>query len=69
MPHDWNANFANEDQREKSRVTKESKDLAHISKLQFGQDEMPFENHLIMKGEGIIEVEYCMLELVEMALG
>ena len=40
----------------------------HI-KIKLGQDEMPFEDYLKMEGEGIIEVEYCMLELVDMALG
>ena len=30
---------------------------------------MPFEDYLILKGEDIIEVEYCMSELVDMALG
>ena len=39
------------------------------STLQLGQDEMPFEGNLIMEGKAIIEVEYCMLELVDMALG
>ena len=34
LPLDWSADFANEDQREKSRLTKESEDLALlISKL------------------------------------
>jgi hypothetical protein len=28
LPPDWSANFANEDQREKSRLIKESEDLA-----------------------------------------
>jgi hypothetical protein len=32
-------------------------------------DEMPFEDYLMMEGEDIIEVEYCMSELVDMALG
>jgi hypothetical protein len=31
-----------------------------ISKLQLGQEEMPFENYLIMKVEDIIEVESYM---------
>ena len=54
----------------KSRLTKDSKDLALlISKLQLGQDEMPFEDNLIMRDEDIIEVEYYMLELVNTALG
>ena len=52
------------------RPTKEYVDLAPlISKLQFGQGEMPFEDYLIMEGEDIIEVEYCMLEVVDMTLG
>ena len=67
LPHDWSANFAYEDQWEKSRVTKESKNLALlISNLQLGQDEMPLEGYLIMKGEDIIVVEYCMSKLVDM---
>ena len=36
--------------------------------LQREQDEMSFEDYLIMKGEDIIEVEYYMLELVDLAL-
>ena len=40
-----------------------------ISKLQFGSDEMPFEEYVVMEGEDIIEAEYCMSELVDMALG
>ena len=28
---------------------------------------MPFEDYLVMEGEGIIEVEYCMSKLVDMA--
>jgi hypothetical protein len=51
-------------------LTKESKDLALlISKIQLRQDEMPFEDNLIMKDEDIIEVNFYMLELVDMALG
>ena len=30
---------------------------------------MPFEDFLIMEGEGIIEGEYCMSKLVDMAFG
>jgi hypothetical protein len=30
---------------------------------------MPFEDYLIEEGEDIIEVEYCMSELVDKALG
>jgi hypothetical protein len=70
LPLDWSADFANEDQREKSRLFKESEDLALlISKLQLGSDEMPFEEYVVMEGEDIIEAEYCMSELVDMALG
>ena len=70
MPPDWSADFANDDQREKSRLIKESKDLALlISKLQLGSDEMSFEEYVVMEGEDIIEVEYCMSELVDMTLG
>ena len=70
LPHDWNANFVNEDQREKSRLIKEFENLALlISKLQLGSDEMPFEEDVVMEGEDIIEAEYCMSELVDMALG
>jgi hypothetical protein len=51
-------------------LTKESKDLALlISKLQLGHGEMPFEDYLIMEDEDNIEVEYCMLELVDLVLG
>jgi hypothetical protein len=65
---DWSAHFANEDQREKSSLTKESKDLALlISKLWLRQDEMPFEDHMITKGGDIIEVEFCMIKLVNFA--
>ena len=54
----------------KSRLTEESKDLAlFISKLQLGQYEMPFEDYFIMESKDIINVEYCMLELVDVALG
>ena len=42
--------------------------MALISKLQLGQDELPFEDYLMMKGEDIIEAKYCMLELVDMTL-
>jgi hypothetical protein len=30
---------------------------------------MPFEEYVVMEGEDIIEAEYCMAELVDMALG
>ena len=61
LPPDWSADFANEDQREKSRLTKESEDLTLlISKLQLGSNEMPFEEYVVMEGEDIIEAEYCM---------
>ena len=30
---------------------------------------MPFEDHLILEGANIIKVEYCMIKLVDMALG
>ena len=30
---------------------------------------MPFEDYLIMQGEDIIGANYCMLELVDIALG
>ena len=30
---------------------------------------MPFEEDVVMEGEDIIEAEYCMSELVDMALG
>ena len=36
--------------------------------MKIGQDEMPFEDYLIMEGEDIIEVDYCMSKLVDMAL-
>jgi hypothetical protein len=70
LPLDWSATFANEEQREKSRPIKESEDMALlISKLQLGSYEMPFKKYVVMEGEDIIEAEYCMLELVDMALG
>ena len=70
LPPDWSADFANEDQREKSRLIKESEDMALlISKLQLGSDEMPFEENVVMEGEDVIEAEYCMSELVDIALG
>jgi hypothetical protein len=54
----------------KSTLTKESKDLVLLaSKLQLGQYKMPREGYPMMEGEDIIAVEYCMLELVDMALG
>jgi hypothetical protein len=40
-----------------------------ISKLQLGWDEMPFEEYVVMEGDDIIEAEYCMSKLVDMALG
>jgi hypothetical protein len=50
LPPEWSANFANEDQKEKSRLIKESEDLALlISKLQLGSDEMPFEEYVEWK--------------------
>ena len=65
----WSAYFADEDQRGKVRLTKKCKDLALlISKLQLGQDEMSFKDYMIMKGEDIIEVEFCMSKLVDVAL-
>ena len=43
------------------RLTKEYDNLAPlISKRQLGQDEMAFEDYMIMEGEFILEVEYCM---------
>ena len=70
MSPDWSVDFANEDQREKPRLIEEFEDLALlILKLQFGQDDMPFEDYMIMKGKDIIEVEYGMWELIDMALG
>ena len=42
--------------------------MALKSKLQLGQDEMPFEDYLMMEGEDIIEAKYCMSELVDMTL-
>ena len=69
MLPNWSAYFASEDQWAKSRLTKEYEDLALLrSKLQLGQDEMPFVDFLIMEGEDIIQVEYCILELVDVAL-
>ena len=60
-PPNWSAHFVDKDQREISRATKEFEDPTRlISNLQLGQYEMPFENYLIMEGENIIEVEYCM---------
>jgi hypothetical protein len=54
----------------KSRLIKESEDMSLlISKLQLGSYEMPFEEYVVMEGEDIIEVGYCMSELVDMALG
>ena len=45
LPHVWSANFANEDQLEKTKLTKEFENLAlPISKLKLEQDEMPFED-------------------------
>ena len=40
----------------KSRPTKKSEDLA--SKLQLGQDKIPFEDYTVMEGEDVFEVEY-----------
>jgi len=56
---DWSANFANEDHGEKPRSIEESEDLAP-SKLQFGQDDILFEDYMIMEGKDIIKVEYGM---------
>lgn len=42
---------------------------ALVLKLYLGQDEVSFEDYLIMKGANIIEAEYCMTKLVDMALG
>ena len=47
--------------KEKLRLTNESEDLALlISKVQLGSYEMPFEEYVVMEGEDIIHVEYCM---------
>ena len=51
MPFDWNTNFANEDSQEKSRLNEESIALALVSRLQLGQDEVSFQDYLIMEGE------------------
>ena len=39
------------------------------SKSQLGQDAMPCEDYVIVQGEDIIDIECCMLELLDMALG
>ena len=70
LPPNWSANFANEEQLEKSKLTKEFENLAlHISKLKLEQNEMQFEDYLIEEGELIIEAEYNMSMLVHMASG
>ena len=40
-----------------------------ISQLELGQDEMPFEDYLIMEDEDIMGAQYCMLVLVDVAFG
>ena len=34
--------------------------LLLISKVELGQDDMTFEDYLIMEGGDVIEVKYCM---------
>ena len=61
--------FFNEDQWENSTLTKEFENLALlISKLQLGQNETLFEALMVMNSEDIIEVDFCISKLVDMAL-
>ena len=70
LPPWLGVNFANEVERGKPRLTKESEDLVFmLSKLQLEQAEMPFEDYMIMEGEDISEIEFCISELVGMTLG
>ena len=70
LPPDWSADFANEDRWEKSRLTKESKDLALLisnSNLDNMRCRLKFTWQWKVKSS--LKVEYCMSKLVNMELG
>ena len=56
--------------RRKIKIAMDSKDFEPLkSESQLGQDAMPCEDYVIVQGEDIIDIECCMLELLDMALG
>ena len=67
---DWSANFAMDDEREKLRMKEATNELASlISSLNLGSEEMPIEEYVQLAREEIVDAEYNMVELVDLAWG
>ena len=65
---DWSANFAMHGEHEKSRMKEAANELVSlISSLNLGSKEPPFEEYVQLVGEKIVDAEYNMAELLDLA--
>ena len=65
---DWSANFAMDQECEKLRMKKTTNELASlISSLNLGIKKMPIEEYVQLAREEIVDVEYNMIELMDLA--
>ena len=68
LPKDWSADFAMDGEHEKSRMKEATSELASfISSLNLGSKELPIEENVQLAEEKIDDVEYNMVELVDLA--
>ncbi len=64
----WSVDFAMDDKREKLRMKEATNELASlISSLNLGSEEMPIEEYVQLAWEVIVDAEYNMAELVDLA--
>ena len=67
---DWSADFAMDHEWEKSRIKEATNELESIiSYLNFGSEEMPIKVYVQLVREEIVDVEYNMAKLVDLAWG
>ena len=60
----WGADFAMDDECEKSRIKEATNNLASlIPSLSFGFEDMPIEEYVQLAREEIVDVEYTTAEL------
>jgi hypothetical protein len=68
---DWSDKFAMDDEREKLRMKEATNELANLIyfllKVNLESEELPIEEDMQLVGEEIVDAEYKMVELMDMA--
>ena len=66
----WSVDVAMDHEREKWRMKEQTHKLTSlISSLNLGSEDMPIEEYVQLAGQEIVDVEYNMIELVDLAWG